>query len=371
MKKTNKKILVAPLDWGLGHAARCIPVIRELLNNNAEVIIAADRQPLVFLQKEFPGIEIIRFPGYEISYPHTRQSMALKMAVQIPKILSRIREENKWLQTIISEKKIAGVISDQRFGLHTDRIPCVFITHQVMVKAPLFEIFLYKINRNFIEKYSECWIPDYGGSENFSGDLSHKFSPPRNAEFIGPLSRFRDNIHCSAPGAPGHQLTTPETNRLYKIMAMISGPEPQRTVFEKIILPQLKNSGLPAIMVKGLACENEHYNEGNVEIHSHLETGAMAEKILSAEIIVARPGYSTIMDLAALQKKAILIPTPGQTEQEYLAKYHYQKKNFFSAGQYEFNLHSALQTSANFNGIGRKTPETGLKIAVKEFTEKC
>lgn len=370
MKKALKKILVAPLDWGLGHAARCTPVIKELLNNEAEVFIAADKRPLAFLQKEFPHLETICFPGYEISYPSHRESMVFKMAVQVPKILSGISKENKWLQDIISEKKIDGVISDQRFGLYTDKVPCAFITHQVMVKAPLFENILYKINRSFIEKYSECWIPDAAGKDNLSGDLSHKFPLPFNAKFIGPLSRFQNNDVAISLNDT-NQGSIPKTRYQYQIMAIISGPEPQRTIFEKIVLAQLKKSGLPAIIARGLAHENEYHTDENIEIHSHLGTAAMAEKITSSEIIISRPGYSTLMDLAALQKKAILVPTPGQTEQEYLARHHSEKRNFFFMQQHEFNLLSALEASGNFTGISRPSAGSAFKTAVNEFTAKC
>lgn len=358
MKKAGKKILVAPLDWGLGHAARCVPVINELLNNNTEVIIAADRQPLAFLKKEFPGIETLVLPGYEISYPAAGGNMASKMAIQLPKILSKIRKENELLQNIIKKKNINGIISDQRFGLHTDLVPCAFITHQIMIKAPLFENILYKISKNIIKKYSECWIPDFDENENLSGDLSHKFPLPVNARFIGPLSRFSGISH------------KPSDIR-YQLMAIISGPEPQRTIFEKIILYQLENSGKKAVVARGLTGIDEHYENGNVEIHSHLGSGIMAEKIMASEIIISRAGYSSIMDLAALQKKAILVPTPGQTEQEYLAGYHYQKKHFFFAKQDEFELQSAFKHCANFTGINKTPQAYTLKRVIREFTEKC
>lgn len=354
----KKRILVAPLDWGLGHAARCVPVIQELIKSDAEVIIAAHRLPLEFLKREFPTVETIPCPGYEVQYPSANGNMALTMASQIPKILNKIRTENRWLQKTIEEKKINGVISDQRFGLYTQKIPCCFITHQLMIKSPFFEHLLHRINLSFVEKFSVCWIPDFEGDENLSGDLSHKYPLPKNSEYIGPLSRF--------------SVTEDRTDPVvYPLMAVCSGPEPQRTVFEKIIFSQIKKNRIKAVVVRGMAGTDEHYADGNTEIHSHLDSKELESKILSSALILARPGYSTIMDLAALGKKAILIPTPGQTEQEYLAEFHHAKNHFFFMPQNEFDLQSALLSSQPFKGIGKMKPSVSLQNSVRKFTDYC
>lgn len=312
-----------------------MPVISELLAHNAEVIIAADRQPLAFLQKEFPELETIKCPGYDIFYPAAGGNMALTMAMQAPKLLLKIHEENKWLQKIIKEKKIDAVISDQRFGFYSDKVPCAFITHQVTIKSPFGENILYKLNKRFLTKYTQCWIPDVEGIENLSGDLSHKFPLLPNAKFIGPLSRFSGNPRPNVLPPPAAH---------YQLMAILSGPEPQRTIFENIVLKQVHHLKLKAVVVRGLADREEHRAEGDVEIYSHLETKTMKEKILASEIIFARSGYSTIMDLAVLGKKAILVPTPGQTEQEYLAEYH--SRHFYTMKQNAIDLRSALSSES-------------------------
>jgi len=194
---TKKRILVAPLDWGLGHATRCIPIIRYLVEKNCEVIIAADKRPMELLKKEFPSLEFVVMPGYNISYPKNG-SMVLKMAVQVPKILKGTKQEHTQLEKIIAEEKIDAVISDNRFGLWAKKIPCVFITHQLMVKSPLGEKWIHKLNKDYISKYSECWIPDV--KNGLSGDLGNKFKLPEHAKFIGLLSRFNTPLNPLSRG---------------------------------------------------------------------------------------------------------------------------------------------------------------------------
>lgn len=189
----EKKILIAPLNWGLGHAARVIPIIRELLNLEAEVLMAADGRALEFLRKEFPQLNWIRLPGYDIRYQE-KGSLTLQLLRQLPKIMVSFFAEQRQLEKIIQEERIDVVISDNRYGLFSKKIPCVFITHQtgIIVPKPFkwTEKIINRINHILISKFDACWIPDFEGENNLSGDLSHKYSKPPNAIFMGPLSRF-------------------------------------------------------------------------------------------------------------------------------------------------------------------------------------
>lgn len=358
MERAIKKILVSPLDWGLGHATRCIPIIRYLLEKNCEVIIGADGRPLQLLQKEFPSCEFVTMPGYKISYPKNG-SMVLKMAVQIPKILAGIKREHEQLQTIIKEKRIDAVISDNRFGLWSREAPCVFITHQVMVKSPLGETFIHQLNKNYIRKYSECWVPDVSGENNLSGDLGHKFPLPENAKHIGVLSRFRKSSIRSVKN---------------KLLVLLSGPEPQRTVFEKKILEQLspwRGAGGEALVVQGITEKNERRKVSEyVEVVSHLTSDELQKEIQSSEIILSRPGYSTVMDLAVLGKKVVFVPTPGQTEQEYLGQYFSEKKIAYSVSQKKFDLKAALRESEKYSGFTARYSGEYFKEALDLFLAK-
>jgi len=348
--ENNPNILVCPLDWGIGHATRCVPVIRELLCQNANVIIAADGKPLAFLKVEFPGIQFISFPGYKFSYPN-RGSMTLKMLVQAPQILKGISQERKLLDQIISNYNINGVISDNRFGLSTKKVPCVFITHQLRIKVPrllaILKPLLHWINTNYISKYDECWVPDFPDEPNLSGELSHLKNLPPKIYFIGPLSRF------TYLTAIENEWVIKE-NSVNNFLVILSGPEPQRTILEYNILNQLKSNKYSAIVVKGKPELNQDVIiDGRIKVYPHLNSESLRKAILESSVVLSRPGYSTLMDLAVFGKKAIFIPTPGQTEQEYLAKYCLGKKWFYSMNQNQFDLSKALKNTENFTGFKR------------------
>lgn len=336
MNLYNKRILISPLNWGLGHATRCIPVIRLLIKKNAQVIIAADGRPLELLKQEFPQLEFIHLKSVVVTYPDSG-SMMWKMFFSIPKILYGIYQEHQQLKKISVEKKIDIVISDNRFGLWNKGIKSVFMTHQVMIKTPFAEKVLRRINLFFINKYDECWIPDVADSNNLSGDLSHKYALPSNAFFVGCLSRF-NKIN-----------TSPTPAIMYDVMAIISGPEPQRSIFEKLVVEQLRQSKLKALVVCGKPETTQKTEiENNITKVSHLSSNEMQDAIQQSKIVIARSGYSTLMDLARLGKKAVFVPTPGQTEQEYLAERCMQKQIAYSQKQFEFDLQKALKEAEKY-----------------------
>jgi uncharacterized protein (TIGR00661 family) len=331
-----KRILVCPLDWGLGHATRCIPIIKKLLEKNAEVLVAADGRPLELLKQEFPKLQFTTLKGYGIKYPSSG-SMALSMFLSIPKILNGIRKENREIERIIREHKIDVVISDNRYGCYNRNIKSIFITHQLMVKSPFAEKLIHNIISSYIRKYDECWIPDVRGNENLSADLSHKYPLLPNTFFIGPLSRFS-----------GKTISSPE----YDLMAIVSGPEPQRSIFERLVSEQIYRNNLRALIVFGIPEGNKKTEKkGNVTMINHLNTDEMEKAIRSSGIIISRSGYSTVMDLCLLEKKAIFIPTPGQTEQEYLADHFMKKRIAYSQKQMHFDLKTALKESESYPGF--------------------
>ena len=340
---SKKKILVAPLDWGLGHATRCIPIARALEKEGYEVIFAADKRPLRLLMDEFPNNRFIKLSGYNVSYPKNGQ-MAISMLFQSFKIFKNISRERKALKQIIKEYEIDGIISDNRYGLYSKDIPSIFITHQLKIQSPILENFIQKINYKFISNFDECWVPDDSKS-SLSGKLSAVAKTPTKTKYIGSLSRFKKMSQ----------------DKKIDILAIVSGPEPQRSLFENLLKKQLKNSQKNALLVSGKPEEISNQSEGKLTIVSHLNASELNQAMANAEIVICRPGYSTIMDLARLKKKAVFVPTPGQTEQLYLAKYFYQEKAAYAMHQHEFDINTALTKSNEFNGIQITDTETDWK----------
>jgi len=334
MDTQRKRILIAPLDWGLGHATRCLVIIRVLQKANCDITVAASGTIKSLIQNEFPDLNFIDLPGYNISYSKSKRTLPFKILLQIPKILKIIRFENKWLTKISATKNFDAVISDSRFGFYTKQVASVFVTHQLQVKTNFFlsDTLLRHFNYRYINRFSECWVPDFADSFNVSGELSHpKALPVIPVKYLGPLSRFKNGV-C---------------NNLikFKYITIISGPEPQRSVFEKKIFEVVSKTNDEYLIVRGLPDEiNNTFHFPNCKVFNHLSTNDMEEAIGHSEFIISRCGYTTVMEILSLQKKSILIPTPGQTEQEYLAQ-HLLKQNwcytFDQKDDFEFHLQKA------------------------------
>jgi uncharacterized protein (TIGR00661 family) len=332
---TKKRILLSPLDWGLGHATRCIPIVKQLLENkNFEIIIGADKFTLAILKEEFPSLEIIKLRGYNVKY-YKNISIPFSIFLQIPKIIAAILFEHFWLKKTISKHAIDLVISDNRYGLYCRTIPAIFITHQVFIVSPYFEKIIESINHWFIKKYTQCWIPDFDDAVyNLSGKLSHGKNLPENCIYIDPQSRFSESIISK--------------NILYDIAIVVSGPENERTNFENYLLELLKNTILKIVFVRGLKNELKVLKQGNITFFNYCSSTELFEILKASKIIIAKSGYSTVMDLQAMGKQAILFPTKGQSEQEYLAAYLLEKKFFYTCNKSEFNLEKALTGVKNY-----------------------
>ncbi|GAB3414310.1 glycosyltransferase [Niabella aquatica] len=356
------KILVAPLDWGLGHTTRCMPVIDELLKKNVEVLLAGNEVQKKILNTEFPQCDFLSLNGYNVKYADSGRGLMVKMMRQLPRILSLIKAENDWLKQAIADNCIDGIISDNRFGLYHAIVPCVFITHQLQIKTGAGKIadkFARNINYRRIKKFSTCWIPDFERAVNLAGELSHPaVMPVTPCRYIGPLSR-----------------TTPVDEKAGKknILFILSGPEPQRTIFEDMIFKQLKNHTAPVTIVRGrpLDVEVPVFNN-NVTIYNHLSKNELRQLMQEAGYVVCRSGYSSVMDINATRVKAILVPTPRQTEQEYLAD-HLMKNQFAVSGkQHDFDLPGLLEKAGRFSYKGFIRPDADLlPEAVDKFLQDC
>lgn len=322
----GKRVLVAPLDWGLGHSTRCIPIIQRLLDRGAIPVLGADNGPLALLRSEFPQLEHVRIPGANIRYSKG-QSQRWSMARQFPEMVRSVRAESALFDRIRGDLRLDAVISDQRFGLRSPDMPSVLITHQVFPFTPIAQGALRKLNLRNIGKFHRCWIMDEATAPGLAGELSHGRSLPTNARYIGTVSRMSGS-HTSSPSK-------------YRIVAVISGPEPHRTLLDGILTEQLQRIEGKHLLVRGLPANAEQETVVNVLRVPHLNGTELSAAMASAELIVSRSGYTTLMDLVALGRSALVIPTPGQAEQEYLGELHTRTGRFVVQSQQRIDLQAA------------------------------
>ena len=325
------KILVAPLNWGLGHASRCVPLVHRFLEQGHEVILGGDGESLTLLRKHFPKLRYVYLAPLNLRYSKgSRQVGAMLCAM--PKLLWWAVKDHAILKAVLKEEHIDRIVSDNRFGLYTNhQCDCVYLTHQLHIMLPKgwrwLEPLAARLHARIYTRYNKVWVPDYAEPEkSLAGELSHPTisslrSKISKVEYIGPLSRFDQNNP--------NILNIPNTPK-YEVVAVLSGLEPQRTMLEKELLARYQDTEQSVLIVQGLMHRpNTRIRRGKITIVPHMDDAELTAALRPAKHIIARSGYSTIMDLNALglltpetsgaQPLIELIPTPGQPEQEYLA----------------------------------------------------
>lgn len=334
----RKRVLLVALNWGLGHTTRLIPVIHEIILEGGMPIFAGNSKQKEILGESFPEMECLYFSGLNIEYSKGAKQ-GLKLMLQTPKVLFQLIREHRDIRKIVRDYSIDAIVSDNVYGAYHHSVPSIFICHQIAIKLPFSFRYLTgivkSINLSFIRKFTSCWIPDFPGDNGLAGELSHPSVLPENCAYIGSLSRF--------------EKFPQQTNIVEnKVLILISGPEPQRSLLENLILSGSKNidSGINFVWVRGLFEKQAVVIENS---YAHLAPEKLAQEILSSEIIICRSGYSSIMDLLALNRTALLIPTPGQTEQEYLAESLASKGYFKMMDQGVFELSEAIRTMRRFS----------------------
>lgn len=325
------KILIAPLNWGLGHASRCVPLVQRYLDEGHEVVLGGDGESLTLLRRHFPKLRYVYLAPLNIRYSRgKRQVWAILKA--LPSLIAWAVKDHLMLKAVLREEPFDLIISDNRFGLYlsrptngTSHTRSVYITHQLHILLPSgwqwLEPIVARIHARIYTRFDKVWVPDYEDlASSLAGELSHpsqsfvrRLSSLCPWTYIGPLSRFS-----------GLERTSGGAHR-YDIVAVLSGPEPQRTMLEHEIIARYRQTDQDVLIVQGLLHRpNTRFKRGNLTIVPYLPDAELADALSSAKHIIARSGYSTIMDLAALgllsgTPTLTLIPTPGQPEQEYLA----------------------------------------------------
>lgn len=340
----KKRILIAPLNWGLGHATRCIPIIRELSDQNFEPVIASDGAALELLKKEFPDLEHYTLPSYAIEYPKNSLLFSWKLLTQTPHIIRTISAEKKVIQHLVQTKNISGIISDNRWGVRSNLVPSVFVTHQIKVFSGFTTWLSSKVQQNYIRKFDECWIPDISGHPNLSGEMSHLKNTGFPVRYLGIISRLEKKILPIE----------------FDILVLLSGPEPQRSILENLMFEKLKVLDAKILMVRGVVEEKQVFDKkDNFSVYNFLQTEELEKALNSSNLVICRSGYTSLMDLAKLEKPAFLIPTPGQYEQEYLARRLKKLKLLPSSSHKSFKAQDLKEVS-KYEGLTRFSAGTDL-----------
>jgi len=345
------RVLVAPLNWGLGHATRCIPIINWLLEQNCQVIIGVNGRSGKLLQQEFPDLPFVETPGTEVRYSQNKALLLLLLLWQMPSLLKQIRDEKKWLATQIAQWKLNAVIADNRYGLNHPGISSVLITHQLLIKTGQgiwVDRLLQQIVYRLVKKFDELWVPDHKGNWALAGELSNPIQlPATTIRYTGILNRFNRSISAGTPAT--------------HILLLISGPEPQREIFEALIVRSLSNytgsftlvKGRPEIFQGSTGDTGDLlrllYGKSSGSVHEHLNSEDLLAEIEKASLIICRSGYTSLMELLPLQKKLVCVPTPGQPEQEYLASYCQQKGWAPLLAQKHFSIKNAIVMAEHFS----------------------
>jgi uncharacterized protein (TIGR00661 family) len=355
-KDNSPIVLFSPLDWGLGHTTRSIPILEALILLKCHVFLACEEGSACekILKERFPQLHFLPLKGYQISYAKNTQWFAIKLFLQIPKIIAAIQHEKKMVKRWTEQYNFDTIISDNRYGFLHKKVHSVFITHQLQIAAPFsfLEKLIQKINYRYINSFSECWVPDFAGANNIAGQLSHPQKLPATpVEYIGPLCRLK-------------KITK---ERKYDFLILLSGPEPQRTVLENKFIA-IKNKFSEKIMlVRGLPGGTPGLHcDANFTIKNYCDAEELSVLMAQSEFVICRSGYSTIMEILYLQKKSILIPTPGQTEQEYLAKKLMDQSWAYSFSQSSADYYNQIQTAKGFTFYLPQIEESSLKNFLEE-----
>lgn len=336
-----KNILVAPLDWGAGHTTRCIPIVRHLIQLGHNPIVAGNAAQLEIIRAAFPdGIATTPLDGYNVSYSSWNRFLQMGLLTQIPGLLRTIQQEHHWLKEKADQLKLDGVISDNRYGLFHDVLPTVILTHQLRIQTGLGTIADNLVQRRhykFLNRFGKVWVVDAPDGPGLAGILSHPAILPDNASYTGLLSRLA-GTKTESPGGAEEAL-----------LVLLSGPEPQRTKLSEILWQQVVRHTGKVVFAEGtITAKSPTHIPPHITYSKRLDDTQLITTLQHAGMVVCRSGYSTIMDLAATGKKAILIPTPGQTEQLYLANTLHSRGVFYSSRQQGFSLQQALSAAADF-----------------------
>jgi hypothetical protein len=293
--------------------------------------------------KQVWGNKITTLPlsGYNITYSRLNHVLQIGLLSQLPRLLQVIKAEQHWLLHTVRTHSIQGIISDNRYGLHHSSVPTVIITHQLRIltgAGAMADAAVQQMHYRYLQRFGEVWIPDTEQQPSLAGVLSHPDTLPHKSRYIGWLSRFEGVAATQTDNSDKH------------LLILLSGPEPLRTETSKRLWQQaLGYKGGRVVFADGSDAANAPASvPPHITYHRRLNDQELIAAVGNAHTVVCRSGYSTIMDLVAMGARAILLPTPAQTEQQYLGKYLHKQKLFYTIPEKDFEINDALEKYRNF-----------------------
>ncbi len=327
-----KHVLISALDWGLGHATRTSEIIDRLIAQNYKVTLVGSGRVYHYFKQRYPNLKIYKIFNLTLRYSRSSTTFHLKITWVFFKMYINILLDRIFLPKILKQTKPDLIISDSRFGIRSKRVYSIIISHLINFHLPKAVQFLdttiFWNVCQLINKFDEHWIPDYALEPNLSGKLSHFRLCHYNTYYIGLLSRFK-HADC-------------QPNPDYDIFCIASGIEPQRTIFVQKLIDTFKDTQWKVLIASGAPEKNFQKNYQNITLVSYMDGEKFCQHVKGSKYIIVRAGYSTLMDLIALGKTALIVPTPRQTEQEYIAWHLHSQKIFQKTSQSEFSLQAFL-----------------------------
>ena len=337
-------IIYGICSWGLGHATRSLPILRRLFKEGHELTIISHDRSLQLLKKELNDqVTYIDLPDYPILVSENKEKFIAKSMVYWPLFIKRMESGLNYLKKIVERTTYDCIISDGRYDMYHKHIPSYFISHQIRILNPLnigiFETGSERFNEFFFRRFRDIIIPDYE-TDDFSGKLSHDFKriDKNRLHYVGVLSDFSKK----------------KKKKDIDYFISISGPEPQRSILENKLRSQVNDLSGSVVMTLGKTEDQTQDFSDHIKIYDYLSKEQREDLLNRSNIVISRSGYSTILDLAVIGCKALMIPTPGQIEQEYLAEYHMEKKTCHAVDQDNLNISADVALVNKTKGFNAK-----------------
>ncbi|MEK6968538.1 MAG: glycosyltransferase [Nanoarchaeota archaeon] len=340
-------------NYGLGHATRMLPVIMKLIEQGEKVTIVAKGNSLLMLKNELGDASNYELMQYEVPLKFSDKGFSMFETLKAgPSFISLISSQKKWLENFSAKEKIDRVIADGEIGYHLKNKKSFFVNNQLrLLPGSLLGDGTELLTDVFSKGFEKVIVPD---DENgtLGGLLTSKtrFYDKKRLAYVGILSSIRKK----------------NVVRNVDYFISISGPGISKEVFTRQVMEQLHLLKGKVVVALGRPDLKEIASKGNAKIYPYLNRKQQESFLNKAKLVISRSGYTTMMELAEIDKKAFFIPTLNHPEQEYLAKFQKNSGRFHYSKQDSFNFKEDIDEAKQYPGF-KNVPKT--KKSVEKFLE--